>query len=673
MKTDVGFSHPFGATLSSDGINFALYSEHATEVTLCLFDPAEKNKTLYEIPLNPNINKTGHIWHILIQDIPDGLLYSYHVNGPQTPPNAFNRNIPLLDPYAKILDVPHKWGELKNTSYKPLGVITTTDSFDWEGDAPPQIPMNDLIIYEMHVRGFTQHSSSNAKYPGTFLGIAEKVDHFVDLGINAVELMPIFEFDECEYQKWNPVTHEALYNYWGYSTVNFFSPMRRYAFADQLEAAILEFKTMVKVLHKNGIEVILDVVYNHTAEGNEKGPILSFKGIDNASYYLFDAVNHYRNYSGCGNTFNCNKLAGQHLILDSLRYWVQEMHVDGFRFDLTSILTRDINGEPIPRPPILEKISLDPILSKVKLISEPWDASGLYQLGFFASQYKWSEWNGRYRDCVRKFIRGGGQNGLFVTNLCGSQDFFFSTGPASSINFVTAHDGFTLFDLVSYNQKHNLENGEENRDGLSFNESWNCGQEGLTHDKKVLLLREKQMRNFHFALMISRGVPMLLMGDEYGHTKRGNNNSWCQDNDLNWFLWDQLKKNEGFFRFYKSLIHFRKMHPVLKKNSFYQVKDIEWHGKEPFKPGWDSDHKFVAFTILDPDHGEDLYIAFNANNDFVQITLPPCRPPQNKWHWIVNTASPSPYDFREESASTPVVDNKYRLNPYSAILLKSKV
>jgi isoamylase len=469
LNIEVGNSKPLGVTTSPQGVNFALFTKHATSVTLCLFSPENISLPLHEILLEPSINKTGNVWHIFIQGIPPDLLYAFRLKGAPTPPNVYNEELNLIDPYAKMITTSNQWGHGKKFPYTPLGIATPELNFDWENDKPPQIPLNDLIIYEMHVRGFTQDPSSEAEHPGTFLGLAEKVQHLVDLGVNAVELLPIFEFNECEYKKSNPATNAPLYNYWGYSTVNFFAPMQRYAFDQKQNAAITEFKTMVKILHRHGIEVILDVVYNHTAEGNQKGPTYSFKGIDNSVYYMFDSNNRSLDFTGCGNTFNCNHPDVQKFILESLRYWVTEMHVDGFRFDLTSIFARGPNGQVLPNPPLLEAIAKDPILSKIKLIAEPWDASGLFQLGLFAKKYDWSEWNGRYRDSVRKFIRGGGENGIFVTNLCGSQDIFYSQGPASSINFVTAHDGFTLADLVSYNQKHNLENGEENRDGINYN------------------------------------------------------------------------------------------------------------------------------------------------------------------------------------------------------------
>lgn len=659
LQTAPGLPAPIGASIFGEGVNFALFSEHATAVTLCLFTPENTQNPFDQVSLA----KTDKVWHILVKGLPKNCLYGYRIDGPRGPGYCFNQTEYLLDPYAHSVNTPHNWG-VGDQLYTPLGNVIDHKLFDWEEDVPPKIPMNDLIIYEMHVRGYTQDGSSQVQHRGTFLGMIEKIPHLVELGINAVELMPVFEFNECEYKKVNPVTQAPLYNYWGYSTTNFFSLMQRYGVKHTAE----EFKTLVKELHRHHIEVILDVVYNHTGEGNQVGPTFSFKGIDNPNYYYLDSKGHYLNFSGCGNTLRCNHPFGEQMILDSLRYWVSEMHVDGFRVDLASILTRGPDGRPLDHPPLLQAIANDPVLSQVKFIAEPWDAAGLYQLGFFASRH-WSEWNDRYRNTIRHFIRGGGESGMFITNLCGSQDIYHTAAPSSSINFITAHDGFTLRDLVSYNHKHNWENGEDNHDGMTQNESWNCGIKGPTSNKMILALRARQMRNLHLALMISRGVPMLNMGDEYGHTKRGNNNTWCQDNELSWFLWDQLEKNNEFFRFYKMAIQFRKQHPVLCKDSFYHTHDIEWHGREPFKPGWGDDDKFVAFVLKDFESGNDLYVAFNASHDFVALVLPECTQADKKWHWVVNTASPSPYDFREKSAFTQLFENKYRLQPHSAIVL----
>ncbi len=666
FKISAGSPQPYGLTVREDGANFALTSVHATSVTLCLFTASKKDKPSYEIHLDPRHHKTGRVWHIELQPPPLDLFYLFRIDGKQD----F-----LLDPYAKNVFTSNIWGGGTNPSpYFPLGAIAPQKPFDWGDDAPPHIHSRDLIIYEMHVRGFTQDRSSEVKHPGAFLGLIEKIPYLLDLGINAVELLPIHEFNEQEYKRSNPLTHERLYNYWGYSSVNFFSPMQRYASDASNNAAAIEFKTMVRELHRHGIEVILDVVFNHTAEGNGIGPTLCFKGLDNAIYYMTDAKGKYLDFTGCGNTFNCNHPIVHELILDSLRYWVVEMHVDGFRFDLASVFMRDPTGHPIASPPLLQSISKDPILASVKLIAEPWDAAGLYQVGsFFSQSSRWSEWNGRYRDVVRKFIKGTGRKGDFITNICGSEDLYFKHHPCRSINFIVAHDGFTLNDLVSYNEKHNLANGEQNQDGANHNDSWNCGVEGAATDQETFSLRARQMRNYHLALMVSRGIPMLHMGDEYGHTKHGNNNTWCQDNALNWFLWDHLERNKGFHRFYKLLIHFRRRHPILRHNQFYKSSDIDLHGAKLFKPNWDKEDQLIAFTLIDHLHGQDLYIAFNASPHAVEIEFPP-NTDFKRWHWIVNTANVAPEDFREDFPNeASIVNATYRMAPYSAVLLKAEV
>ncbi|MGZ3732941.1 MAG: glycogen debranching protein, partial [Parachlamydiaceae bacterium] len=581
LKISSGLPFPFGTSYSQTATNFAVYCPLAPTLSLCLFN--EHHELLYEIPLN----RTGDVWHVAINHLSQSYYYSYKLH------EHF-----LLDPYAKGTSSKQKWGEGSNFL---LGEVGPSLPFDWEGDRPLNLPFNELIIYEMHVKGMTCHLSSQVKFPGTFLGLIEKIPYLRDLGINAIELLPIFEFNENACPQVNPSTQEQLYNYWGYSTLNFFSVMNRYASADGFGVAALEFKKLVRELHKNGIEIILDVVFNHTGEGNQNGSISSFKGLSNETYYIHDSKVGYHNYSGCGNTVNCNHPVVMQMILDCLRYWVIEMHVDGFRFDLASIFSRGENGAVLPFSPLVKAISLDPILSKTKLIAEPWDAAGLYQLGNFEPQsLRWSEWNDRYRDTIRSFIKGSpGIKPQFATALCGSQDYFSLRAPTCSINFVTAHDGFTLADLVSYNHKHNEINGEKNQDGQSFNDSWNCGVEGPTLDTAILALRERQMRNFHLALMVSQGIPMLHMGDEYGHTKKGNNNTWCQDNDLSWFLWEQLDKNNGFYRFYRLLVAFRKREPLLKHAHFLTSEEIDWHGCKVEAPCWDDQDCFLAFTLKD--------------------------------------------------------------------------
>lgn len=669
-----GHCFPLGVSKQEEGLNFSLFSEHAIQITLCLF-LAEKHQLLAEIPLNPRVNRTGYIWHILIKDLPAAELeYGYRISGPTDDPKMhFNPKMILSDPYARALNTSNEWGRgISNPEQPiPLGRVIPEAPFDWEDDSPPNIRTKDLVIYEMHVRSFTQHPSSQVKHPGTFLGILEKIPYLKKMGINAIELMPIFEFNECEIDVKNPNTQEPLKNVWGYSTINFFAPMNRFAAKPNWTAAIDEFRTLVKELHKNQIEVILDVVYNHTAEGGSKGPYFSFRGIDNGIYYMVNPKGEYLNFSGTGNTFNCNHPVVAQLIIDSLRYWAAEMHVDGFRFDLASILTRSENGTPLPSPFVVDAITNDPILANVKLIAEAWDAGGLYQVGSFPGQGQWCEWNGKYRDTVRKFIKGTDDlSGEFAWVMCGSQHIYsHDRRPYHSINFVTAHDGYTLRDLVSYQEKHNGENGEENRDGANDNESWNCGAEGITTDPNIEKLRNRQMRNLHMALMLALGTPMLLMGDEYGHTRKGNNNTWCQDNELNWFLWDELEKNKEFERFYRLLIHFRHNHPILKRSDFLNDNEVAWHGLLPLKPNWGKENRFIAYTLKNPRLKEPLYIAFNSFFTPVRIQLP--NPPQGKkWYRIVDTALPSPQDFMEDPKTAPVVQN-YEMQDHSALLLKA--
>jgi isoamylase len=667
LSIKTGSPTPLGATLRENQINFALASQQAQTISLCLYDQNTK-ALLAEIPLSPDSHKTGDVWHVAIDKPNSPITYAYKITQSETS----NSTHLVLDPYAKSISSSHKWNSThEKKAYHPLGEIIEENTFDWENIPSPQIPLNDLIIYEMHVRGFTCDSSSDVKYPGTFLGVIEKIPYLLELGVNAIELMPIQEFNESEYLTWiHPESKANLCNFWGYSTVNFFSPMNRYASSSEQGAAVQEFKTMVKSLHQHGIEVILDVVLNHTAEGGTLGPTLSFKGIDKAVYYLLDEAGHYLNFSGCGNSINANHPRVVEMIIQCLRYWTTEMHVDGFRFDLASALTRGPNGLPLSPCPLIQAITQDPILAKTKLIAEPWDAIGLYEVGFFATETsRWSEWNGKYRDCIRRFIRGSSwASGEFATRLCGSQDLYHNRKPYTSINFLTSHDGFSLADLVAYESKHNFANGEHNRDGHNDNFSWNCGTEGPTQNLKILALRERQRKNFHLALMLSLGVPMLTMGDEYGHTKQGNNNAWCQDNKLNWFLWNELKSHEAFFRFYRLTIAFRKKHPVLRKKVFLTSQDIDWHGIEPFKPDWNSDLRFVSYTLKDAD--SHLFIAFNAQNHAQSIHLPP--PPYSKhWRWAINTASPSPHDIFENDRGPIYADRAYKMQAYSAIVLES--
>lgn len=670
-----GFSTPLGASRRDSGINFALFSEHSSGVTLCLFLPGS-NQPLAEFVLDPELNRTGWIWHILVKGLPtDELEYGYRVSGSnEDPRNAFNPEKVVSDPYARGLSTGNQWGckDLHKEERSPRGRVILDTPFDWGSDKPPGIHPEKLVIYEMHVRGFTYDPSSHSKSPGTFQAIVEKIPYLKSLGINAIELMPMFEFDECENKRVNPKTGEKLKNMWGYSTINFFTPMNRYSNSPQWTGALDEFRLLVKEMHKNGIEVYLDVVYNHTAEGNREGPFLSFKGIDNQVYYMLDSKGEYLDFSGTGNTVNANHQVVDQFILDSLRYWVSEMHVDGFRFDLASCLTRGSNGAPLQYPPVIETMSNDPVLANVKLIAEAWDAGGLYQVGNFPEKGRWCEWNGKFRDVVRRFIKGtDDQSGEFAKVLSGSQELYGNgSRPYHSINFVTAHDGYTLYDMVSYQDKHNEENGENNQDGGNQNDSWNCGTEGPTEDPKILLLREKQMRNLHVALMVSIGTPMILMGDEYGHTKNGNNNTYCQDNALNYFLWDKLDAHQEFVRFHRLMIKFRFENPILRCEEFLTDNDIVWHGLIPKEVNWGAENRFVAYTLNDHESSQPLYIAFNAQSDAAEIQLP--EPPKDKkWYRVVDTSLKSPDDFCEDPKSKPPLELTYNLSDHSTLIAKA--
>jgi len=644
---------PLGATPSDDDVNFAFHSSADKEVALVLFKPGETTP-IAQFTLNPGVNRTDKVWHIKIKNL--SFLFDYGIQ--------IGKEL-LLDPYATCVNTSPLWATpTYKHPYKPLGRYKPEPTpFNWENDAPPLIPFQNLVIYEMHVRSYTQDPSSGVKQPGTFLGMIEKIPHLKELGVNAVELLPIFEFNECENPRVNPETGKKLCNYWGYSTVNFFSLMNRYGTCS-------EFKTLVKELHKNGIEVILDVVYNHTAEGNENGPTYSFRGLDEKSYYILGANGEYYNYTGCGNTFNCNNPIASDLIIDSLRYWVNEMHIDGFRFDLASILTRNEEGYPLEDPPIVRRIAEDPLMNNVKLIAEAWDAAGLYQVGNFPSYGRWAEWNGKYRDIIRKFIKGtDGNAGPFAGVVTGSQDLYNYEGkPYFSINFVTAHDGFSLRDLVSYNNKHNLANGENNQDGANDNESWNCGHEGPTNNAKILMFRQRQMKNFVVALMISIGTPMMLMGDEYGHTNGGNNNTWCQEGPINDFLWNQLDQEKELFRFFKSMIALRKNNSLFKRTTFLQTEDIDWHGLTPFHPDWSASCRFVAYTLKDKVKENHLYIAFNTTSTRPTVHLPPA-PAGKKWYRLVDTSLAAPNDYIDNPTQFQPQKVICKMEAYSSIIL----
>ncbi len=619
MKIVEGKAAPLGLSIRDKEANFALFSAHAEKITLGLF---KEGNLIQEIPMK----RSRDIWHIGIQGLKEDLEYAYRCEGPKE--HHYRSDVWLIDPYAKIVRV----GKAAAMLPPP---------FDWQNDAPPKIPKEDLIIYEMHVRGFTKHPSSNVAKPGTYLGLIEKIPYLKKLGVNALELMPIFGFDQTYTKRVSPSTHQKLVNYWGYNPLYFFSPMDWYADHDP----VLEFKTFVRELHKNGIEVILDAVFNHTGEENDPNYYIHFRGIDNCVYYLLSSSGKYLNYTGCWNTINANHPVVQKFILDSLHYWVEEMHVDGFRFDLASIFTRDPLGKPLAHPPILEAIAKDPVLSQVKLIAEAWDAAGLYQLGTFPKWGPWSEWNGTYRDTVRRFLKGGNhQAGHFANVLCGSDMLY--KAPLNSVNFITAHDGYCLRDLVTYEKKYNFENGENNQDGNNHNDSWNCGIEGPTKDPHITALRERQMRNFLLALFISQGIPMLFMGDEYGHTRKGNNNPYVQDNEINWFLWDQM--DEKIVQFVSNLIKLRKTVPHFRISTFLKNDEVNWF------TNWDAESHLVAFQLK---NSPSLYIAFNANSIPANLKLP-----SGKWRTLVNTKD----DWQFQKNGNPI--KSILLAPYSALI-----
>lgn len=652
MTYSPGSESPLGATLSADGVNFSIFCT-AENLSLLLFYDGKK-KPFQTITLDPLLHKTdSNIWHVFISNLQPPFEYMYKVT------NSEGTFI-VHDPYAKVLNTPDTWNS--EVAYRPKAVLPIPSPFDWENVKKPETPYKDWIIYEMHVRGFTRQPHSKVQGKGTFLGLIEKIPHLLSLGVNAIELLPIFEFSERENKRRNS-KGKRLVNFWGYSTVNFFCPMRRYATAFPVH----EFKTLVKELHKNKIAIILDVVYNHSAEQGHLGRTFSFKALSKKSYYHLDQEGNFKNYSGTGNTFNCNNPATTKLIVDSLSYWAEEMQVDGFRFDLASVLTRGESGDVVKNPPVLKAIKKAPALKNSVLIAEAWDAAGLYQIGEFPSE--WSEWNGRYRDNVREFIKGtSGKAGDFARALCGSSEIYSKDKPTKSINFITAHDGYSLCDLVSYQDKHNKENGEQNKDGSNDNASWNCGHEGKTRDPEILALRERQMKNFLLALFVSLGIPMFLMGDEYAHTRKGNNNPYCQDNDLNWFLWDKLEENQTFFQFVRNLIALRKeKKDFFCRDTFLSDKDVFWHGKTPSNPDWSAQSRFVAYTLKDPHNKSDLFIAFNANYDPISFTLP-----EGNWIRKIDTSLKSPQDFIENGQEGSLLEKTYQLSPYSSFVAEQK-
>ena len=626
---------PLGATLMFDGVNFSVFSKEATSCTLVLYHHGQK-VPFQEIPF-PDSYRIGHVYSMMVYGLNiETIEYGYRFDGPYDPKKGlrFDKNRVLLDPFARSISGRSVWGiEPDYTNpFQYRGQIIRED-YDWLGDKPLEMHPSDLVIYELHLRSFTQHPASEVRYRGTYAGLIEKIPYLKALGVNCVELMPIFEFDEFENSR--EVNGRRLVNYWGYSTVGFLAPKAGYAASARFGMEADELRHMIRTLHQNGIQVILDVVFNHTAEGGEGGPSISFKGIDNRTYYLLTPDGGYINYSGCGNTMNCNNPVVRNLMLGCLIYWVAAFHVDGFRFDLASILSRDEKGVPMMNPPLLESIACDEVLGKTLLIAEAWDAGGLYQVGTFPAYGRWSEWNGMYRDCLRRFIKGEAERlPELILRIRGSDDLYRQRGPTASINFVTCHDGFTLYDLVSYNEKHNWDNGEENRDGTNDNASWNCGAEGSTDDPEIIALRMRQMKNMLTVLLTSRGIPMLLSGDEFANTQYGNNNAYCQDNEISWLDWNQLERYRDLYDYVRRLIAFRKAHPVLRADSYdfshngTGYPELSFHGTQ----AWNLDEHSpgLSFAYM---YAEDhvrycterdafIYVAVNAYWETQHYGLP---------------------------------------------------
>lgn len=668
-----GFFREFGAVAIPGGVNFTIHTHGATSCELLLFH--RKAEEPYAVIPFPESYRIGFCYSMIVFDLDiEEFEYAYRLDGPYDEKKGlrFDKNKILLDPYARAVTGQSQWGHVNNAQHGYRARVVQSN-FDWGDQRHHSIPMEDLIIYELHVRGFTMDESSGVKHHGTFEGLREKIPYLKELGVNAVELMPIFEFDEMRDVRL--IDENELIDFWGYNPVSFFAPNTSYCSSMEYNREGLELKTLIKDLHDNGIEVILDVVFNHTAEGNEFGPCFSFKGFDNNIYYMLTPDGHYYNFSGCGNTLNCNHPVVRDMILECLRYWVIEYRVDGFRFDLASILGRNDDGTPLSQPPLLRSLAFDSILGNVKLIAEAWDAGGLYQVGSFPSWKRWAEWNGRYRDDMRRFLKG--DDFLAQTaaaRITGSPDLYDPTyrGGNASINFLTCHDGFTLYDLYSYNQKHNEANGWGNTDGADDNNSWNCGIEGETDDPAILALRKRLMKNACAILLCSRGTPMFLSGDEFADTRYGNNNPYCQDNLISWLDWSLLKKNKDLFDFFQYMIRFRKDHPVIRKDlepSYLGVPAMSTHGLTPDETNFSGDSHVVCVRFAgynETTQKEDLvYLAVNSGWFPVTLTLPEL-PEHYKWKVAVNTGDPKCQFFHKNSM--PTVESKIFLGERSVII-----
>jgi isoamylase len=686
--TKPGFTYPIGAQPDSNGVNFSIFSRHATWVELLLYDRSDSLEPFQVISLEPQVNRTFYAWHVYIEDLPAGTWYNWRMDGANNTKEtglSFDRDKYLLDPWARVIN-DDLWNRKAaclpgDNGHLAMRSMVVDASYDWEEDQPLTTESEDAIIYEMHVGGFTRHASANVKEPGTFVGLIEKIPYLKELGITHVELLPIMAFDEQDV----PLGTAALglKNYWGYSTHSFFSPHPGYCATPHLGTHLQEFRDLVKALHHAGIGVILDVVFNHTSEAGADGPVINFRGIGASIFYHLDTSDKsvFHDYTGCGNTVNANHPLVSNFIISCLEFWVQEMHVDGFRFDLASALARGESGKPLHDPPVLWGIELSEKLSATQLIAEAWDAAGLYQVGSFPG-YRWAEWNGRYRDVVRRFIRGDkGLIAELATRLSGSSDLYKHQDrlPINSINFVTCHDGFTLYDLLSYNEKHNEANGENNGDGSNDNLSYNWGVEGEARDAAILAIRRQQAKNVIAILLLSQGVPMLLAGDEVLNTQNGNNNGYCQDNELTWFDWHLPQKNKDMFRFVKHMIALRKRHPALMRRRFLTgnyieargMADISWHGPSIDDPLWDdADAQVLAFTLAGvADSEADLHVMLNMSDVVVHMDLPAIK--GRIWRLAVDTSRTSPQDIIQPQNQTSFERHIYQAEPRSVVVLES--
>jgi len=697
FQSSPGTPLPLGPHFSRSTINFALFSKHAKSVVLVFYFADETNpderieSPLHEIRLDPETNRTGDIWHIGLHTSSKPVHYGFRLNGREDASKGlfFFPDVIVIDPYCKRL-LARPWGEVSSAGQAPICIAAAPDPFDWQDDRPLQIPTNKTIIYEMHVRGYTRHQSSGVSSPGTFRSIIEKIDHLKTLGITAVELLPVTEWDETDCKYRNPDSGEKLLNYWGYNPLSFFA--LRSGLAAQTDKVLNEFRHMVRSFHQAGIEVLLDLVFNHSGESDYAGITSSLRAIDNPIYYLVDEnQNDYRNYSGCGNTVNCNHPVVRYMIIDALRYFVTELHVDGFRFDLAAIFSRGSDGEPLADPPLIDLIAEDPILQNSKIIAEAWDAVGLYQVGSFSTNKRWMEWNGRFRDDVRRFMAGHDDTVRnLATRIAGSSDLYQEEGrgPLNSINFITSHDGFTLYDLVSYNDKKNMTNGEQNRDGDNHNLSWNSGYEGSPCPPEVAQFRYCRMKTFAAILLFSQGIPMITAGDEFGRSQLGNNNSWCQDSDISWLNWELVETNNGLLRFFQKCIALRKRYEIFRRNNFFSepdvidsssTREISWQSLTPGSQDWSASCHVLSFFLYGSEEqareNTSFFIMLNGDTSETKNFTLPSDPDMNRthdWNLIIDTAAASPHDIVDSNEARRITPGStISVQPMALVMLQS--